>query len=179
MNSLNNLRKTLIIGGIKSGKSSYALSLGNSLNISHKIFVATSQPFDDEMKEKIRRHQKERGKTWLTVECPLELPDIINKYKDNYDQVILVDCLTMWINNMLYEKWSETKIMSYFDKTIALIKEANSHFIVVSNDVGSSILPADKISREFTNYLGILNQKCAKDFSRVIFMLAGCPVIVK
>ena len=91
---------TFVIGGCRSGKSRYALDLAGTLSENKKIFIATCLPQDEEMRQRVTRHQKDRGKTWITLEVPIDLPEAITQ-NSSQGNVILVDCLTLWINNLL------------------------------------------------------------------------------
>lgn len=164
---------TLITGGIKSGKSSYALKLGEKFD--KKLYIATAEPFDDEMKKKIALHREERGNGWDTIEEPINLIRAIKKGV-NYD-FILIDCITMWINNLIYYKKDAEK---YADELVNFLKIFNTKSIVfVTNEVGLGIIPIDEVSRRYVNLLGIVNQKISSISDHVILMISGCPFYVK
>ena len=169
---------TFIIGGCRSGKSRHALELAKKISGSKRIFIATCMPFDDEMKERIDRHKKERDKSWTTIEAPVELPEAINKNSREGD-VIIVDCLTLWINNLLMEKQDPDIINQRIHKLTLALKEAKCPIILVSNEVGAGIVPENRLARLFRDYAGFVNQKVASCVDRVIWMLAGIPVSIK
>ncbi len=171
--------KVLLLGGLKCGKSSYALKIGNSLKVKNKIYIATSQPFDEEMRKKIERHKKERGDQWKTVESHLDLATSLMKFENEQDTAVVIDCFTMWVNNMLFFDWSDDKIFKAFEKVLDVIKRAKCHIIGVSNEVGLGVIPDNKLTRRYVNLLGEFNQRCASVFSDVLFMIAGLPVKVK
>ncbi|MEA3437194.1 MAG: bifunctional adenosylcobinamide kinase/adenosylcobinamide-phosphate guanylyltransferase [Thermodesulfobacteriota bacterium] len=169
---------TLIIGGCRSGKSRHALELAEKISGSTRIFIATCIPLDDEMKERIDRHKKERDKSWTNIETPVELSVAINENSREGD-VILVDCLTLWINNLLMEIENPDVIDQCIHKLILAIKEAKCPIILVSNEIGAGIVPENKLARLFRDYAGFVNQKVAECADRVIWMVAGIPVSIK
>jgi adenosylcobinamide kinase/adenosylcobinamide-phosphate guanylyltransferase len=169
---------TFITGGCRSGKSRKALVQAEEISGRKKIFIATCMPLDDEMKERIDRHKKERDKSWRTVESSLELPDAINENSKEGD-IILVDCLTLWINNLLMETEDPDMIHQRIQKLILAIKEAKCSIILVSNEVGAGIVPENRLARQFRDLAGFANQKVAECADRVIWMVAGIPVVIK
>jgi len=168
----------LVIGGCRSGKSRHALELAEKISGSKRIFIATCMPLDDEMKERIDRHKKERDKNWKTIEAPVELPEVVNE-KSREGDVILVDCLTLWINNILMETESTGIIDDHIQKLIIALKEAKCPIIMVSNEVGAGIVPENRLARQFRDLAGFTNQKVAECVESVIWMVAGIPVSIK
>ncbi len=179
---------TLVIGGCKSGKSSYALDLADriaagksSVDISppgRKIFLATSVPADPEMEERVIAHKKERGENWLTIEEPVSIAEEIIEYSTKAD-VILIDCLTLWISNLLYKGNDKKKIIEYVQKLVKAVDNTECSVILVSNEVGAGIVPENKIARMFRDIAGITNQEVAKAVTRVVWTIAGIPVNIK
>jgi len=167
-----------IIGGCRSGKSRHALEQAEKISGSKRIFIATCMPLDDEMKERIDHHKKERDKSWTTVEAPVQLPEVINE-KSREGDVILVDCLTLWINNLLMETESTDIIDDHIQKLITALEEAECPVILVSNEVGAGIVPENKLARQFRDLAGFANQKVAECANSVIWMVAGIPVSIK
>ena len=170
--------KILVIGGCRSGKSRNAIELAEKIPGSKKIFIATCMPLDDEMKERIDHHKKERDKSWRTVESSLELPEAINENSRKGD-IILVDCLTLWINNILMETKDPDIIHQRIHKLIFAIKKAKCPIILVSNEVGAGIVPENGLARQFRDLAGFTNQKVAECSDSVIWMIAGIPVSIK
>jgi len=168
----------LVIGGCRSGKSRHALELAEKISGSKRIFIATCMPLDDEMKERIDRHKKERDKSWTTIEAPVELPEVINE-KSREGDVILVDCLTLWINNLLMETERTDIIDDHIQKLIIALEKAKCPIILVSNEVGAGIVPENRLARQFRDLAGFANQKVAECADSVILMVAGIPVIIK
>ncbi len=170
-------KTTFIIGGCRSGKSRQAIEQAEKISGSKRIFIATCMPLDDEMKERIERHKRERDKSWKTVEAPVELSAEINENSREGD-VILIDCLTLWINNLLMEIENPDVINQHIHKLILAIKEAKCPIILVSNEVGAGIVPENKLARKFRDIAGFTNQKVAECADSVIWMIAGIPVSI-
>jgi len=171
-------KTTFVIGGCRSGKSRQALELAEKISGSKRIFIATCMPFDDEMKQRIERHKRERDKSWKTVEAPVELSAAINENSREGD-VIIIDCLTLWINNLLMEIENPDVINKCIHKLILAIKEAKCPIILISNEVGAGIVPENKLARKFRDIAGFTNQKVAECADSVIWMIAGIPVSIK
>ena len=168
----------LVTGGCKSGKSRHALELAEKISKRNRIFIATCMPLDDEMKERIDRHKKERDKSWKTVETSLELPEAIKENSREGD-IILVDCLTLWINNVLMETEDSDIINQRIHKLIITLKEIKCAIILVSNEVGAGIVPENRLARQFRDLAGFTNQKVAECADSVVWMVAGIPVSIK
>ena len=169
---------TLIIGGCKSGKSRQALEAANRHADVKKIFIATSVPFDEEMKKRVDRHRLERGNDWTTVEAPVHLADAI---KSNCGDgcLIVVDCLTLWINNLLMETQDDAVIEKWISELIRTLDRVNCPIYLVSNEVGAGIVPENPLARQFRDLAGNLNQLVASIADRVVWMVAGIAVQVK
>jgi len=171
-------KTTFLIGGCRSGKSRQALELAEKISGSKRIFIATCMPLDDEMNQRIEHHKRERDKSWKTVEAPVELPAAINENSREGD-VIIIDCLTLWINNLLMEIENPDVINQCIQKLILAIKEAKCPIILISNEVGAGIVPENKLARKFRDIAGFTNQKVAECADSVIWMIAGIPVSIK
>ena len=167
-----------VIGGCRSGKSTYAMQTAERVPAEQKIFIATCVPRDDEMKRRVARHQKERSQNWVTVEAPLNLPEAIRQNSRSGD-VILVDCLTLWVSNLLMETGDESKIEETISQFINAIEKAAGPIVLVSNEVGAGIVPENALARQYRDIIGRVNQDVAKTAGRVIWMVAGIPVTVK
>ncbi len=168
----------LIIGGAKSGKSRIALDICNSLK-RKKIFVATAQALDGEMRERIQRHKEERGGEWVTVEEPINITGKIREY-DGPDTAILIDCLTVWISNlfMAYDE-SLQHVYKSIDKLIEQLARVKGIILVVSNEVGMGIVPENHLARVYRDVAGLLNQRIAHIARRVVAVMAGLPMVLK
>ena len=165
---------TLITGGIKSGKSSFALKLSKSYKA--KAFVATGIPFDEEMKKRISKHKKERhGKGFDTYEEPIKVYEVLQNLNSKYD-VVIFDCLTTYLGNLFFY---EKNIDEYIDKLIETIKKIDYRLIIVTNEVGWGIIPENKLARKFAEVLGNTNKKIAKIADEVYLMISGIGVKIK
>ncbi len=167
-----------LIGGCRSGKSRYALELADAIPGGKKFFLATSIPFDDEMKQRVERHQQQRGSEWTTIEVPHRLPEAI-EVQSRKANLILVDCLTLWISNLLMETGDPDKIAEPTRRLTQSIKNAPCKVIIVSNEVGTGIVPENRLARQFRDAAGFANQALATCADRVIWMVAGIPVSIK
>lgn len=167
---------TLVIGGARSGKSNYAeeLTAKNNLPVS---YVATATAIDSEMKARIAHHQARRPESWLLHECPLELATLL-KTEAQKEQTILVDCLTLWINNQLHKN-PQQNFSLLFSELIGSIQNSPAHSIFVTNEVGLGIIPLGEITRQFVDEAGRLNQQLAQAANQVVFMVAGLPMVLK
>jgi adenosylcobinamide kinase/adenosylcobinamide-phosphate guanylyltransferase len=167
-----------VLGGCRSGKSTYALQTAERINGDKKIFVATCLPQDDEMAQRVSRHQKERGQHWTTVEEPLRLPQVISEHGPKAD-VMLIDCLTLWVSNLLLKTADVKKWKQNLSRLIDALENASCPLVVVSNEVGAGIVPENQLARQFRDITGWVNQAVAGCASRVVWMVAGIPVVVK
>lgn len=173
--SANLRRNTLVLGGARSGKSKYAESLFEGCK--KALYVATASSFDNdlEMLERIRIHKNRRGKLWKTIEEPLNITDVISDNK-SFDRPILVDCLTIWVSNLMYFKLSIEKEV---EKLTGLIERTPGGVIFVSSEVGFGIVPLEAISREFRDNMGYVNQAVANSCERVVLVVAGLKLVMK
>ena len=169
-----------ILGGCRSGKSRHALELAGKFTENQRIFIATCVPSDEEMKQRVARHQKDRGKSWKTLEVPIHLPEAISE-NSSKGNVILVDCITLWINNLLMEMQISTvdEIIEPINRLTHSLKAAQCPVILVSNEVGTGIVPENQLARLFRDITGTANQKLAACTDKVVWMVAGIPVPVK
>jgi adenosylcobinamide kinase/adenosylcobinamide-phosphate guanylyltransferase len=168
---------TLILGGARSGKSRYAQAL--AARATDVVFLATAQACDDEMRAKIERHRKDRPPGWKTVEVPLELDEAIRRH-GSQGSFLVIDCLaTFTANLMLVEKDNEEGICRRVENLCASLAATPAGVAVVSNEVGSGIVPAYPSGRRFRDLLGECNQRIAAISRNVVLMVAGCPLAVK
>lgn len=174
------MRKILITGGQASGKSSLAVKLADEIN-GNRVFIATARYIDGELKEKIQNHIKERGNRYTTLEEPLDLSKAFLKAIEMKSDIIVIDCITMWISNLLIEK-EETEILKSVDKFIATINAyENNHttLITVTNECGSGVIPANELSRKYVKYLGRANKKLAAVYDEVFLTCCGLEMRLK
>ena len=164
----------LILGGARSGKSGFALKTASAIP-GRKAFIATAQALDDEMEQRIARHKAERSAEWQSFEEPLYLGDLIARIQETYD-VLLIDCLTLWITNILL---GNNDIEGLAQLLLDALSACRSSVFVVSNEVGLGIVPDNRLTREFRDIAGTLNQKVAAVADEVYFMAAGLPLKIK
>ena len=171
---------SLVVGGCRSGKSQYALKIAEKVDANRQVFIATCQPYDDEMRERIEKHRQQRSDAWLTVEAPLELPEAIGAYTAP-DTVVLVDCLTLWISNILLQPdhTRDGGVETQTGRLVEALSDANGPIILVSNEVGTGIVPENRLARLFRDTAGAVNQQVAAVAGSVIWMVAGIPVTIK
>jgi len=171
-------QNTLILGGCRSGKSSHALALANQVPGDRKIFMATSVPTDGEMTERVEKHIQERGDSWQTAEIPVDIPEKIELLAPDVD-VILVDCLTLWVSNLMFNDFNSQKIFEKTELLTQVLKKTACPVIMVSNEVGSGIVPENALARKFRDMAGFVNQKVAAASDRVTLVVAGIPMGIK
>jgi len=168
---------TLVIGGCKSGKSSHARALAEKTGQA-PVFMATCVPLDDEMKERVRRHQNERSNRWETIDVPLQLPESVVAH-GHEGNVLLVDCITLWLTNLILKTDDTDTVLPQVDRLIEALELAACPVILVSNEVGAGIVPENRLARIFRDVAGIANQKVAATADRVVWMVAGIPSVIK
>jgi adenosylcobinamide kinase/adenosylcobinamide-phosphate guanylyltransferase len=167
-------RVTLVLGGARSGKSRYAEALIEQAS-PVSLYLATAQALDDEMAERIRHHRARRGARWTTVEEPLDLAPRL-RAEARGEQPILVDCLTLWLANLLEASRDADA------ETAALLEalpDLGVPLIFVANEVGLGIVPENALARAFRDHAGRLNQALAARAERVVFIAAGLPLLLK
>jgi adenosylcobinamide kinase / adenosylcobinamide-phosphate guanylyltransferase len=162
----------LVGGGSRSGKSRYALTLARKCG-GRLGFLATAQPFDDEMRSRIQKHQQDRGSDFVTIEEPLQLAKIIRE-QEGISEVLVIDCLTLWLNNLLFAGLEPS-----FDEFLDSAAASPLHCIVVTNEVGCGIVPENAQARKFRDLAGTLNQQAAAAALEVHWMIFGVPLRVK
>jgi adenosylcobinamide kinase/adenosylcobinamide-phosphate guanylyltransferase len=164
---------TLLLGGARSGKSAHAEALISKLP-SPWTYIATGQTFDDEMRDRIGHHQARRGDGWHTVEAPFDLSDALDARPDGAP--VLVDCLTLWLTNHML---AEHDLEAETERLCAVLTKPRGPWFVVSNEVGLGIVPDNALARRFRDEAGRLNQRVGALADRVLFMVAGLPMVVK
>jgi adenosylcobinamide kinase / adenosylcobinamide-phosphate guanylyltransferase len=165
-------RLTLVLGGARSGKSRYAESLVMALP-SPWLYVATADARDSEMAERVAVHQGRRGPSWTTVETPR---DIAGALAANANTPALVDCLTLWLSNVLLADADVDAEIEHLDGALA---RAAAPIVLVANEVGSGIVPDNALGRRFRDLQGLLNQRMAARVDRVFLVVAGLPLTLK
>ncbi len=171
-------KKIFVIGGCRSGKSQHALDLVEARSAEEKIFIATCVPQDEEMQQRVTNHQRQRGREWKTVEAPLKLSQTIGDHAQA-NAVVLVDCLTLWMNNLLMKHEDAHRAEVQIDELTHAIEEADCPVVLVSNEVGTGIVPENKLARVYRDLIGTLNQAVAKSADTVVWVVAGIAVTIK
>lgn len=166
----------LITGGARSGKSKYAeeraVRLGTKL-----LYLATGEPGDEEMLRRIAEHRKRRGEKWMTVEEPVEVANELLRYRGRIDCAV-VDCLTLWISNLLIRLGDEG-VQKAVEDLIQGLPRLDFHLLFVTNEVGGGIVPDNPLARQFRDLAGWANQRIAESAHEVVLMVAGIPLAVK
>jgi len=175
----------LVIGGTRSGKSRYAeeqvlkMSENNKLFINKSVvYVATATAGDDEMSERIKYHQQSRPNQWELIEEPLFLSSVINSQKNN-QPILIIECMTLWLSNWLCREDKNQVSSQWLDEKnsfLSALKDSLLDIVIVSNEVGSGIVPMGELSRQFADQAGWLNQDLAKIADKVTLVVAGCPI---
>lgn len=170
---------TFIIGGARSGKTAFALKLASESS-GKKVYLATAEALDEEMRLRIQRHREERGGDWLTVEEPQGVALAISSLAGQDAKVILIDCLTLWLSNrILIADRSDKIILSEAAVLGRALAEAGCPVIAISNEVGWGIVPENGLARRFRDLAGGVNQMFASAASSVYFVAAGIPLKLK
>jgi adenosylcobinamide kinase / adenosylcobinamide-phosphate guanylyltransferase len=168
------VRSVLVLGGARSGKSAYALGLAEA-NGSEKLYLATAEALDADMAARIARHKADRGDGWTTMEEPLRVPQALRSLA-RPGRVILVDCLTLWLSNMMLAGRDPEAAIARLADAVARLK---GPAILVSNEVGLGIVPEHKLGRDFRDWHGKANRKIALACDAAVFIAAGLPVQLK
>ena len=161
----------LVLGGARSGKSHYAESLAKG----RKFYVATAQASDEEMQQRIEIHRKQRGQGWQTFEVPLDLLGTLQAI-DGKGHFILIECLTIWISNLML---GELDVRAEVERLCQGLKKVKARVVLVSNEVGLGIVPANVLARAFRDEQGFTNQRIAEIADEVVFITAGLPLVLK
>jgi len=166
----------LVLGGARSGKSAWALRHAEETYESH-LFLATAEVKDEEMAERVRLHKASRGPAWKLIEEPLDIAGILQADPPPTG-VVLIDCMTLWLSNILMVKGKKAAAL-YQEELLKALSRKRCPVIMVSNEVGTGIVPEHPLGREFRDLAGILNQKLAAMADRVVLTVAGIPVHIK
>ncbi|WP_419725839.1 bifunctional adenosylcobinamide kinase/adenosylcobinamide-phosphate guanylyltransferase [Terrisporobacter petrolearius] len=180
----------LVTGGARSGKSSFAESLCIKQN-NKTAYIATSVAFDDEMKNRVKKHQESRPISWKTYEIYKDIYSIVKELNKNHDTVIM-DCVTLMVNNLMFthgievdeatsEELNELEnyIREQITKLLEAVKKTNLYFVIVTNEIGMGIVPENKLSRIYGDFVGRANQLIASYSNEVYFVVSGIPMKVK
>jgi len=171
------MQKILVIGGCRSGKSSHALKLAEGMG-RRRTFLATCNPMDDEMQDRVDRHRRARSPSWETLEVPVDLAEAITT-RSPLTEVLLVDCLTLWLSNLLMQTQALERLRQRIDEVAKAVRAAPSAVVLVSNEVGAGIVPENRLARLYRDLAGWANQAVAASCNRVVWTVAGIPVTIK
>lgn len=167
----------LVTGGTRSGKSRYAVERAHSWG-SQVLYVATCQPADHEMWERVRRHQAERPATWRTLEPGLDMLQAIQDQGFHADGILL-DCLTLHISSLLMAGCGERDIVQQVDELCLILREGRRPAAIVTNEVGWGVVPETALGRLFRDAAGRANQVAARHAQEVVLLVSGVPVVIK
>jgi adenosylcobinamide kinase/adenosylcobinamide-phosphate guanylyltransferase len=167
----------LVTGGTRSGKSRYALDRARAWG-ERILYVATCQPADAEMRERVRRHQAERPSAWVTIEPGLEVVSAIQQHSPDVDGIVL-DCLTLYVSHLLVSDLDEHAIVQQVDELCAVLREIPKPAAVVTNEVGWGVVPETPLGRLFRDVAGRANQVAAGHAREVVLLVCGLPVAIK
>jgi adenosylcobinamide kinase/adenosylcobinamide-phosphate guanylyltransferase len=166
-------RVTLVLGGARSGKSRHAETLATRYK--QRIYLATAEIIDAEMRERVDLHRAQRGTGWRTLEVPLDLAGALRE-ADRPSGFILVECITIWINNLIYHG---KDIAAELKLLCDMLAKAKGRVVLVSNEVGLGIVPDNALARRFRDEAGRANQALATAADDVVFVAAGLPMVLK
>ena len=166
----------LVLGGARSGKSSWALKYTEK-NYDSYMFLATAEVMDDEMADRVRLHKEDRGPQWKLREEPLAIANVLKTGCEGVEAV-LIDCMTIWLSNVLLQK-GEEEVPVYRNRLIEALAQTTHSVIIVSNEVGTGIVPEHPLGRLYRDMAGSLNQKLAATADKVVMTVAGLPIYLK
>lgn len=164
---------TLVVGGARSGKSAFAEGLVTASGRARR-YIATAEAWDDEMRDRIARHQSDRGPAWTTIEAPLDLAAALAGARS--DEAVLVDCATLWLTNHLL---AEHDLAAETAGLLAALAASPAPVVIVSNETGWGIVPENALARRFRDEQGRLNQRLAAVSGLVVTVIAGLPMVLK
>jgi adenosylcobinamide kinase/adenosylcobinamide-phosphate guanylyltransferase len=171
-----NNEMVLVLGGARSGKSSWALKYAEE-HYASCLFLATAEVTDEEMEDRIRLHKEARGPRWRLVEEPVNIAEALEQKCEGAD-VVLIDCMTIWQSNILMKTGAE-KVPIYREKLLEVLLKRERSVILVSNEVGAGIVPLHPLARQFRDLAGTLNQELAALADKVVMTVAGIPLFIK
>jgi adenosylcobinamide kinase/adenosylcobinamide-phosphate guanylyltransferase len=167
----------LVLGGVRSGKSHHAVELAKQIN-KRTVFLATMEFIDEETKERIKLHKQSRPQEWQTVEEGKNVDKILFNLKGLCD-IVIIDCLTNLVSNLLLELNAIGKVKDRVKEIITILKDIDFTVIIVSNEVGCGVVPGTSLDRDFRDIAGLANQLMAKHADEVYLMTAGIPILLK
>ncbi len=163
----------LITGGARAGKSRFAQAQAWALGQERVSFIATAEPLDGEMRQRIAKHRAERPPAWETLEAPLEVPQALERARHG---VVLLDCLTLWVSNLML---AGLEVEPALEHLLAVRAQTGKTLLVVTNEVGLGIVPDNPLARRYRDLLGAANARVAQEAQRVYLLVAGIPLQIK
>jgi adenosylcobinamide kinase/adenosylcobinamide-phosphate guanylyltransferase len=167
---------TFVTGGARSGKSRYALETAS--HMSRKVFIATAEITDEEMRRRILRHQLERGEEYITIEEPIDLAGALFKLSKE-TEIAVVDCLTVWLGNLMHYRESGVDDYTEVHDFLDALRKPPCSLVIVSNETGMGLVPETPLGRHFRDLAGTVNQAAARMADRVVLMVSGIPLFIK
>lgn len=162
---------TLVGGGVRCGKSGFALARAYGMG-AKRGFIATAQAFDDEMRDRIANHKAERAGQFTTIEAPFHVAQAVRDLQTM--DVVVIDCLTLWLSNLLMADLADADVYAELDGLIAAIAGGKAHVVLVTNEVGLGIVPSTPLGRRFRDLAGRVHQRCASVADEIFFGALGC-----
>jgi adenosylcobinamide kinase/adenosylcobinamide-phosphate guanylyltransferase len=163
----------LVIGGARSGKSAFAERLVTASDRPRR-YIATAEAWDDEMRDRIAQHRRDRGAAWTTVEAPLDLAAALARAQD--EEAVLIDCATLWLTNHLL---ADHDLRAETSTLVTALAACRAPVVIVSNETGWGIVPDNALARRFRDEQGRLNQRLAQEAGLVVTVIAGLPMVLK
>lgn len=162
---------TLVGGGVRCGKSAFAVARAHALG-ARRGFIATAQAFDNEMADRIANHKAERAGQFTTIEAPIHVAQAVRNLQGM--DVVVIDCLTLWLSNLLMADLADADIYAELDGLVAAIGSGRSHMVLVTNEVGLGVVPPTPLGRRFRDLAGRVHQRCAAVADEIYFGALGC-----
>ncbi|MDX1451555.1 MAG: bifunctional adenosylcobinamide kinase/adenosylcobinamide-phosphate guanylyltransferase [Oleiphilaceae bacterium] len=169
--------KTLVLGGVKSGKSRFAEALAAQSDAS-VCYIATAQALDEAMAQRIARHQAQRPAHWQVIECPIDLPEALVALS-GAGKTVLVDCLTLWLTNLLCRPEGAASLQPNVEALVRAVADFDGSLILVSNETNMGVMPVNELARRYCDEVGVLHQQLAACCEAVTLVLAGLPLMLK
>ncbi|MFC1524104.1 bifunctional adenosylcobinamide kinase/adenosylcobinamide-phosphate guanylyltransferase [Thermodesulfobacteriota bacterium] len=170
--------RVLVLGGCRSGKSKYSEQWARE-GFDRKVLIATLDiGTDEEMRRRVQLHRQSRGAGWVTVEQPVDVAGAVMAHQQDTD-VILIDCLTLWITNLMLQNMSDEEIEHEVEQLVTVVGSSQSSVVLVANEVGLGIVPESAMGRRFRDLAGWTNQQFGAMCDQVVFMAAGIPQFLK
>jgi len=173
---MNSSKVILVTGGSRSGKTAHALSL--AMPFKNRIYLATAEAIDGEMEDRIARHQAERGTDFQTIEEAKDLAGALSNLPKGSD-VVLIDCMTVWLGNLMHKNGVQKEPYAEVKELLETLKTPPCTIIIVTNELGSGIIPHDAMTRTYRDHAGWLNQDIAKVANDVYLVACGLPLTLK